>query len=467
MKKKILITIVVISLSGCKEKISYNEQIKNYNDLISKADNEFKNNKFQNAVTFSSEAIKITDTLSKALKLRANSYLKLKQYKNALEDFDEVIGLEKDKSKAYFSRALVNSSLNEMDDFKEDIDHYIEHYPKDVIAREIRGDYNLMESNLDQAIKDYNICINEFPKKSEYYLKRANAYALNGNLNLSVSDYEMCSLLDSKTNKINVTYKKAKTYFEIKNYKKALENFSLLESKIRNPEILTFIGDCYFNLKEYQKASTYYTKYLLKNPNDIATIEKRAEAYNAINDEVNKNKDYSKIAILKNEKAGFFSKYSWLLFFGLIYFLIGNLFTSKKENRYRNSKLSNAYLSLFFGGIFGGSYLFTKRNWIYFLFSIAVFTFLIMNSFAFRFYHNNIDLLLTSILNNNLALKVAYFIIALLIIDLFALPFVIFNNNEKLLKLVNSKKAENRSYSIEYVHNELTKNTNIVKELVS
>lgn len=467
MKKKIIIIAAIISLTGCQEKISYQEQIENYNTLISKADNEFKNSQFQNAVDFSSQAIEITDTLSTGLMVRGNSYLKLNEYKKAYEDFDEVIELEEDKSKAYFGRAIANQGLDEMGDFKDDIDHYLKHYSKDVTAREIRGDYNLKESNFNQAIEDYTICINNFPKKSEYYFKRANAYALNGNLNLSVNDYESCSKLDSKTNKFVVTYKKGKIYFEIKNYKKALENFSSLEGKIKNPEILTYIGDCNLNLKDYKTAIIYYTKYLAQNPNNISVIEKRAETYYILKDVPNANKDYSKIAILKNEKAGFFSKYSWLLVFGFLYFFIGSLFTRKKEKRYRNRKLSHAYQSLIFGGLLGGQYLFTGRNFMYFIYSVAVFSFMIINSFAFRFHYNNFDLWLVTILGNNLGLNILYFMIALLIIDFFALPFVVFTKNENFLKLVDSKNVERRSYNIQNIQNELTRNTNVVKELVS
>ncbi|OXA77865.1 Tetratricopeptide repeat-containing protein [Flavobacterium aquidurense] len=467
MKKHIIIIATILSLTGCKEKISYQEQIKNYNNLIFQASNEFKNSRFQNAVNVSSEAIKITDTLSTALMLRGNSYLKLNKHKNAYEDFDEVIELEGDKSKAYFGRAIANQGLNEMSDFKDDIDKYLENYSRDVVARNVRGDYNLKEANFNQAIEDYTVCIKKFPKKSEYYFKRANTYALNADLNLSVNDYEKYSKLDSKTNKSNVTYQKAKIYFEIKNYKKALDNFSSLENKIKNPEILTFIGDCNLNLKEYNKAIRYYTKYLLQNPNNISIIEKRAETYLIVKNLANANNDYRKIAILRNEEAGFFSKYSWLVLFGFLYFFAGNLFTRKKEKRYRNRKLSHAYQSLFFGGFFGGQYLFTGRNFMYIIYSVAVFIFMIINSFAFRFHYNNFDLWLITILENNLGLKVFYFICSLIIIDFFALPFVVFNKNEKFLTLVNSKNVKQRSYSIENVQDELTRNTNIVKELVS
>ena len=72
---------------GCGSDLSYNEQISQYNKLVSLTDSLNEAEDFKKAVEISTQAIKITDTLSQAFIQRGKANYKLKNFDDANDDF--------------------------------------------------------------------------------------------------------------------------------------------------------------------------------------------------------------------------------------------------------------------------------------------------------------------------------------------------------------------------------------------
>jgi len=190
-KSKIICTIIAaLLLVSCGSDLSYQDQIKNYNYLVNKADSLIIVENYNEAYQYANSAIEITDTLPNAFFAKGTAFYRQNRFEKAEENFDEVIDIEGDKSRAYKSRALVYLKMKDSD-FLDDIDTYLESYPDDEGAHELRRDYFEAENDFDKAIEEYNIVIKTHKDSVELYVRRSEMYLKNKDYDETLDDYNM------------------------------------------------------------------------------------------------------------------------------------------------------------------------------------------------------------------------------------------------------------------------------------
>ena len=448
MKKIITFVFLSILIISCSSKIPYKEQIKQYNNSVTEADSFLKNKEYQKAINASTQAIEITDTLSKALQIRGNAYLGLNKYDDAEDDFSDVIKIEGNKSVAYKGRAIAYYSQNKKDDFKDDIDIYISNHGNDNNAHSLRGDYFVEDEKYDEAVNDYSICIKKDPKNPVYYLKRGNVYAVDGQENLSIADYENYTRLNQGKNNDEVYYKRAILNIKVKKYQKALNDFSLISKGYTNLKIFEFKGDCYSKLKNQKNAINQYSLYLEKLPEDSNVINKRGESFLLLGNITSANLDFKRAANIKWVSKGFLYKYGWYVLFIIGFFTIGVITNNTIREEYDNKKAIKSYWYFILTGLFGGHYLYVGYIIRYILYVILVFALVYLNAFNIRSFFNHIDLLWSEVLGTQYSIPLLYAIIILFIIDFIFLPYFVFLKNQELRSSITYEIPKQRGAEI-------------------
>ena len=100
MKKILYFALIGLLIVGCGSKETYEQQIKQYNLLVDEAKSFNENQQFDKALMASSNAIKITDTLSPALLQIGLANLGLKKWDDAKDNFSDAIDIDGEKSGA-------------------------------------------------------------------------------------------------------------------------------------------------------------------------------------------------------------------------------------------------------------------------------------------------------------------------------------------------------------------------------
>lgn len=453
MKKNIIFAILSALFISCGSEISYKEQIIQYNNFVKVADSLNKIKDYKQAIIASTEAIKITDTLSQAYLKRGDSNLGINNYDDAEDDFSDVIKIEGEKSIAYKGRAIAYYFKNEKDDFIDDIDIYITNHSNDIYAHSLRGDYYTEDEDYEKAILDYSICLKKNPRNSIFYLKRGNVYAIDGQNNLSIIDFENYTRLNPNMNNDPIFYKRGLLNIKAGDFQKAINDFSSISKSFTNSKIFELRGDCFLALKKYNDAIKNYSLFLASNPNNIDVITKRGDSYFNNNDLKSANSDYKNSASLQWKSKGFFYKYGWYFLFIIGYFLIGVISLTTIKEEYDNKKIKKSYWYYFLTGLFGGHYLYTNSYLRYLLHTFLIFILFFLNSFNIKSFYNQSDLLLAGALNNSYSLNLIYIILILLFLDMFLLPYIVFSHNHNLRLSINDEISKKRETEI----NELEK----------
>jgi len=447
MKKYFSLLVLSVLIISCGSDSTYEEQILQYNHFVKQADslNNLKN--YANAELIASKALKITDTLSMAYLERGNAYLGLNKLDDAIDDFSEMIEIEGESSLGYKGRAIANLHSGDKDDFIDDINTYLKHYKNDVDAHELRGDY-YSQSDYDNAITDYSFCINRNPGNLIFYLKRGNVYAINDQEKLSVNDYAKYINLNPGKNNDEILYKRGKLNIKSNNAKEAIKDFLMVSQSFHNPDIYNLLGDCYSTINDYNKAIINYSKFLTIVPKSFETIENRGYAYSKINDLNKARTDFKTAAKIKWEYNGFFSKYSLFILFIIIYFGIGLILLEKLKEEYDGKTFKKGYIYLFFCGLFGGHYIYTKNVFQYLLYSILIITLFWFCNYSIISFYKHSDLLWNGIITHEIGIVILYTLIILFAIDIIVLPYIIFTINENIRVSVNDDIASKREIEI-------------------
>lgn len=465
MDKKILISLLSLLLISCGSKLSYEEQIDQYNTMIRTGDSLYKNKEYSKAIIRFNDAIKITDTLSTAFLRSGMTNLSMKNYDEAKENYSDAINIDGEKSVAYKGRALANYYSIEYDDFIDDINIYITNNKFDMEAYSLRGDYYGDNEDYENAVNDYSICIKNNPNNSAYYLKRGNVYAIDGKNDLSISDYKIYTKLTPNQNNDIIYFKRGTLNIKAENYKGALNDFSQLSKSFSNSQIFALKGDCYFYIQKYHEAIKNYSLYLDSNPTDSDILFKRGDSYNKIKDSFNANRDYERAANLQWQGKGSLFRYGWYVLFITLYLSIGLIINSCIAEVYDNKKLKKVYLLYLFTGILGGHYLYLKYFTRYLIQTILIFALGYINAFNIRSYYDHFDILWTSVKNTPFSLEVIYVITFLLVLDCLSLPYYIFNYNHKLRNSINKISSERREREIKKILNLIEEQNNNFKSL--
>ena len=187
MKK--LIIICFIFFFNCGSDLSYNEQIRDYEYNVQKADSLFKTEKYKESIIYSDAAIKVSDTLAIAIYLKGLASFKLNWFDIAEENFSKVIDIEGETSGAYKDRAKVFFKQKD-NDFIDDIDDYLKFYPENEEAHELKRKYFEEQEEYDSAITEYSFTIEKHKDSVELYVKRSKLYYLNGDFDEALVDFD-------------------------------------------------------------------------------------------------------------------------------------------------------------------------------------------------------------------------------------------------------------------------------------
>lgn len=456
-----------IILTSCSSKISYEEQITHYNHLVSSADSLIKAKEYKQAFDISSQAIKITDTLSNAFIKRGNALFGLKNYSDAIDDFSDAIKIEGEKSIVYKERAIANYSKNKKRKFLKDINHYIIYHKYDLEAYSLRADYFIEKKDYEKAISDYSFCLKNKPENSSFYLKRGNVYALNNQSDLSIIDYESYTRLNQSEDNDQIFYKRALLNMKINNFQKAIDDFSLIGNTGIDSRISVLKADCFYALNDNAKAIENYSVYIESDPDDYEAINKRGNSYHNIQDFEKANTDFKKSAFLKWKSKGVVYKYGWFLLFVIGFILVGITMRKLFKEEYDNRKIMKSYLYYFFTGLFGGHYLYLGNIFRYYLYSILVFSLLFINSFNIRSFYNHQDLLWSGLFSSEISAWIIYIILILLSIDIIFLSYYTFSKNHALRNSINDEISKKREVELNELAGLLDKQNTKFKRLPS
>jgi hypothetical protein len=69
-----------------------------------------------------------------------------------------------------------------------------------------------------------------------------------------------------ETAKARDHFRRAKTHFELKEYKEALDEFKNAYRYVQDPVLLVNIGQCHYKLEQYDEALSFYKNYLRRAP---------------------------------------------------------------------------------------------------------------------------------------------------------------------------------------------------------
>lgn len=467
MKRVITFLAFSLIIVSCGSDFTFKEQISQYNKLVSSADSLIRIKDYKNVILKTTQAIEITDTLPKAYLIRGEANLALNKLEDAGDDFTDAINIEGDKSIAYKGRAIVNLLDDDKSDFLEDIRIYIKNHNKDSYAFSLRANYYAEDEDYENAILDYSSCLKYEPENSSFYLKRGSIYAVNGQEELSIRDYEKYTLLNPSKNNDQIFYKRGVLNMKAQNFQKAINDFGLISKSFEKKELFNLKGDCFNKLKQYNKAIENYSLYLTKIPNNHEVLEKRANSYLKINSLKNANLDFKKSASLKWEAKGFFYKYGWYILFIIGYFIVGIFSFKTIKEEYDNKKISKSYFYYFITGIFGGHYIYTDSDWRYLLHTVLIFLLFFLDSFHIRSFYNHPDLLVSGVSNSIYSLYIIYTIIFLLFIDVILSPYIVFSYNYNLRLSINDKTSKKIEIEMNKLEILMNKQNNKFKKLNS
>jgi glyoxylase-like metal-dependent hydrolase (beta-lactamase superfamily II)/Flp pilus assembly protein TadD len=200
-----------------------------------------KNENYDQAIKFFSEAIRTDPKNAKAYLLRGTAFLKKGDEEKALADFDESLRLDSDGAKSHSFRGLV--------DF-------------------VKGDEN-------KAIASFTESIHRNPKNAAAYLFRGLVYGKHNDTEKAIADFSDCLRL--RPNDAKAYYFRAVGYGTKKDVKKVIAD---LDASIRldpkNAEAYQIRGLAYATGGDFDKAIADLDEALRLNPNDSGTQQQRA-----------------------------------------------------------------------------------------------------------------------------------------------------------------------------------------------
>ena len=459
--------LLSLSLISCGPKETYEQQITQYNLLVSEARTFYSKGFYEEALSSATDAIKITDTLAPALLENGYANLALNKWKDARNNFSDAIDIEGERSIGFRGRAISNYFSNEKSDFIDDINTYIKHNSRDEYAHSLRADYFVEKREYKNAIKDYTICLSLAPNNSDYYLKRGNTYAMLLDNLASIADYENYTRLNPDKNHDQIFYKRAKLNTEVNKYQKSIDDLMLMSSYQKRPDALRLMADNYVSIKNYEYAIANYTSYLAFRPKDVEVYKKRGSAFIGNNNLKSANQDFTKAALLEWTEKCLMYKYGWWTIFVFSYLIFGMILFNSVKQRYDGKKIRKGYFYYIFLGIFGGHHAYTNGVGKFLLLATCIFTFTFLNSFNFRSYYDHYDLLWAGITASNTSLYLLYAIITLLVLDFIILPYNVFSENHNLRLAIDGTLAQERKAELIIITQNIRTHHNNLKKLNS
>ena len=160
---------------------------------VQKADYEFANKNFNDAITFYSKAIELRPKKAEIYNNRANAYVAINKYAEAIKDFNKSLELEGFHEVVVINRCLSYFNLGDLDNAMADLITIKKCCPN-VIPPNLEKD--LTEKWTNKELGKLNVLIASNPKNDLNYFNRAKRF-LNVNLfNEAKKDMEIACMLN-------------------------------------------------------------------------------------------------------------------------------------------------------------------------------------------------------------------------------------------------------------------------------
>jgi tetratricopeptide (TPR) repeat protein len=221
----------------------------------------YNQKRYDEAVRYFSEALKLRPNYIEALNTRGLCYFWQKEYTKAIMDFSAVLSYEPNNSSALVGRAISWVTVNKYTDAKKDVEQALSLDPVNRYALNCMGAIYLEADNFDTALTYFNSALNQEPNFDDALFNRALVYFHTGKYADALADIERLSPI-MKQNAIcyqllsRIYFEKSEFAKADDNAKKALE----LDSALTMPFYIRGLS-AYFN-KDFSAGEGYFTKYI-------------------------------------------------------------------------------------------------------------------------------------------------------------------------------------------------------------
>ena len=163
-------------LETIKSSVELSEKNTNAISLFNQGNQALSEKKYEDAIKYYTEAIKINSNDSDVYNNRGNAYSGLKDYKEAIKDYDKAIKINPKLIEAYYNRGIAYFKLDEYGKAIKDYDKAIELNPNYSNAYNNRGVAYVKLGKYDKAIKDYTDAIELNSNNKVTYCNRGIVY---------------------------------------------------------------------------------------------------------------------------------------------------------------------------------------------------------------------------------------------------------------------------------------------------
>ena len=240
---------------------------------------------------------------------RADLWGQIESYDQAIADFDTAVALQPNNPKLYLARSGLWKEKGDDGRALADLDQIVRLEPS---AENFvkRAEYNLDKDRFAAAVNDYNTAIKMDPKNVSYFKARAGILERKGDAASAQADYMTiirlydASIAGAPTSQ--AFYERARVWQELKNYQKALADYTLA---IRlDPNDKSNYSFRYYLVREMTDNSAQAMKHLdefvSREPTFADNYRIRAEARDE--SEIEKNlADYDQAIRLKPDDVDF------------------------------------------------------------------------------------------------------------------------------------------------------------------
>ncbi|MBF0505076.1 MAG: tetratricopeptide repeat protein, partial [Candidatus Omnitrophica bacterium] len=259
---------ILIGFASLSSRVVFAGNEQSARELVNKADKADTEGKYDDAISYASQAMEIKSDMPEAYFERGVAYWHKNQkdlFPKAIEDFNRAIGLKPDYSDAYKGRGIIESKMDLYDADIQDQSMSLKLNPHQADAYFNRGYSYYNKGMYSESIADYNHSL-EIDRDANYvYRERGNAYYRTGNYDLAIQDFDKALKVNPQD---SATYwYRARVYLKKKEYDLAISDCcKSLQIKSTRSDAYVTRGDAYRHKGQYDLAINDYNKAIELKP---------------------------------------------------------------------------------------------------------------------------------------------------------------------------------------------------------
>ena len=221
----------------------------------------YNQKRYDEAIRFFNEAIKLRPAYVEALNTRGLCYFWQKDYTKAIMDFSAVLVSEPNNPAALVGRAISWVSVNQFTDAKKDVEQALSLDPGNRYALNCMGAIYLESDSFDTALGYFNSVLSQDPNFDDALFNRALVYFHTGKYNDALSDMDRLSPVMKQS---AIYYQlQSRIYFEKSDYGKAADDAKKaleIDGTLTIPNYIQGLSAYFRN--DYPAAAGFFTKYI-------------------------------------------------------------------------------------------------------------------------------------------------------------------------------------------------------------